>query len=631
MISLALSPVGSDPLVSALATMSKFFGIAASIVVVGALLAGGFLLEERAGELLPRAISLKRLALFAAGIWAVAAALNILVTVADILGPPLSSAFDFTTLRSFVTQITLGQYMFFQLLVAIFVIIMLPRIHRVSGAILLLVAVLIGIIAPIFQSHSASNGSHSLAIGSLVIHVVAISLWLGGVFALAVLDPQSRSRAVPRFSQLALWAAIAVVISGTANAWTRLNTTEAWQSSFAIVVILKIVLTGVLIFFGYKHRQNISRENNLVLNLTKFAKIVVIELSIMLIALALGSWLSFNPPPIGESSGEFDPAIAIAGLAMPAPPSLTRLLFSFEPDGLFIGLLVLTSVLYIRAIRILKKRGDVWPKNRTISFFVGILTINFATSGGYGVYAYFSFSHHMVAHMFLGMIAPIFIILSAPITLALRTLPIGRTHEERGVRGTLIAGLNSRLASFWVNPVVALLIFDGSLFGLYFTSLFGGMMQSHIGHFAMNIHFLLSGLLFFHVIIGVDPNPKRVPHLFRIVILFVAMSIHAFFSVALMSSSSLVDGGYFASLQRPWATDLMADQRLGGSIGWAMGEIPILLALVATFILWMRDDSRETRRIDRSEERMAAMGRPDELAEYNEYLTALAERDRRDN
>ncbi|MEY2768628.1 MAG: hypothetical protein RL359_264, partial [Actinomycetota bacterium] len=61
---------------------------------------------------------------------------------------------------------------------------------------------------------------------------------------------------------------------------------------------------------------------------------------------------------------------------------------------------------------------------------------------------------------------------------------------------------------------------------------------------------------------------------------------------------------------------------------WAMGEIPILLALVATFIQWMRDDSRETKRIDRNEARLAAMGEPDELAQYNAYLASLAEQDR---
>jgi putative copper resistance protein D len=105
------------------------------------------------------------------------------------------------------------------------------------------------------------------------------------------------------------------------------------------------------------------------------------------------------------------------------------------------------------------------------------------------------------------------------------------------------------------------------------------------------------------------------------------MSLHAFFSVALMSETTLIDLGYYGSLRTPWLPDLLADQRAGGTIGWAMGEIPILLALIATFVLWMRDDKRETVRIDRNEARLAAMGEPDELAQYNAFLNRLQERD----
>jgi putative copper resistance protein D len=106
------------------------------------------------------------------------------------------------------------------------------------------------------------------------------------------------------------------------------------------------------------------------------------------------------------------------------------------------------------------------------------------------------------------------------------------------------------------------------------------------------------------------------------------MSIHAFFSVALMSSSALLDNGYFAALERPWATDLLADQNLGGAIGWAMGEVPILLALLATFIQWTKADKKETGRIDRAAERAAAMGEDDDLAKYNKYLAQLNRGDR---
>jgi putative copper resistance protein D len=95
-----------------------------------------------------------------------------------------------------------------------------------------------------------------------------------------------------------------------------------------------------------------------------------------------------------------------------------------------------------------------------------------------------------------------------------------------------------------------------------------------------------------------------------------------------MSATTLPDGGYFAQLHRPWSTNLLTDQHMGGSLGWAMGEIPILIALIATFIQWVRDDSREAKRIDRASDRALAMGDQDELAKYNQYLLQLSEQDR---
>lgn len=236
----------------------------------------------------------------------------------------------------------------------------------------------------------------------------------------------------------------------------------------------------------------------------------------------------------------------------------------------------------------------------------------------------------MIAHMVIGMVAPIGLVLGAPITLALRTLPQGRTPDERGVRGMLIALLHSRYSIVLTNPITALALFDGSLFVLYFTDLFGNLMQSHVGHLFMNVHFLLAGYLFFYVIIGIDPNPRKVPHLFRIVILFAAMSIHAFFAISLLATTTLIDKGYYGSLNTPWLGDLLADQHAAGSIAWGMGEVPIILALIATFIQWMRDDSREAKRIDRNEARMAALGEPDELAQYNKYLSQLQSRDKKE-
>ena len=617
----------SQSLISGLFTVFKFTSITSSFLLVGALLAITFLTLDINGKVAQTNFQLRKLAAISSLIWMFSNITFIVLTLANILNSSISEVLQPNILRSFLTQVALGQYLFVQLLLSILISIIIPRFNSIGTGTFLLLATLLAIVIPVFQSHSASGGSHLMAIGSLAIHVIALALWVGGVFALAFLAPDTRAIAVPRFSVLALWAAIGVVLSGSANAFIRLNFKEAWSSSYANLVLVKVFLTAGLILIGYLHRKKL--KNLAELKGSKFLKLILVEVVIMTVSLVIGSRLASSQPPERESGLAVDSALSIVGIKTPQQPTLSRLLFGYEPDALMIGLLVIAVALYIKGVMVLTKRGDKWPIGRTISFAVGISAVDYATSGGLGLYAHFSFSWHMIAHMTLGMIAPIAIVLGAPITLALRTLPQGRNSEERGVRGTLLSALHSRYSSIIVNPVGALVIFDGSLFLLYFTSLFGTLMNTHAGHLFMNVHFLLAGFLFFHVIIGIDPNPKRPPFLVRIVTLLAAMSIHAFFSVALMSSSTLIDSGYFGSLQVPWVGDLLADQNKGGAIGWAMGEIPILIALVATFIMWTRDDAREARRIDRSAERMAAMGQPDELAQYNNYLQELADRERR--
>ena len=607
----------------------KFLNLLGSFATVGSLLAMAFLLLDSEGKLSTSGEKLRTFLKCSAAIWLVGALGSIIFTLAQILNSSLAVALDATVIRSFITQITLGQYLAFQAGIALIVLITAFKAHKILSLILLMIISIVGLVAPVFQSHAASGGSHSLVIGSLVIHVVGLSMWVGGILAIAMLSDTDRPIAVPRFSQLALWAAISVVISGAVNAWARLNFTSAWDSAYAYIVIAKVVATVALVALGYLHRKNLEKKDSI--NWAGFAKLLTTEAIIMVVTVAMGSWLSSTGSPDRPGVQKFNAALSVVGIETPPKPTLSRILWSYEPDALIIGILITLVALYVKGVMVLTKRGDKWPVGRTISFALGVAVIDFATSGGLGLYAHFSFSYHMMAHMLLGMIAPIFLVLGAPMTLALRTLPQGRNASERGVRGSLLAALHSKIGVFYTNPIVALLIFDGSLFGLYFTNLFADLMQSHIGHLIMSLHFLAAGFLFFFVIIGVDPNPRRIPHLVQMVVLFAAMSIHAFFSVALMSTTTLIDQGYFASLQTPWLTDLLADQKLGGAIGWSMGEIPILIALVATFINWLRDDTREAKRIDRNTARQAAMGQPDDLANYNRYLQELAQRDKNES
>jgi putative copper resistance protein D len=556
-------------------------------------------------------------------LWFLTSFFAVIFKVAQILDGSFIDALDGTTLTSYLTQTDLGKSMFVQVVLLAVVVIALPLFKRSLPLIVITAIALLALISPIFQSHSAANGSHTLAIGALVTHVIALSLWVGGLFGIVISPKDLRIPALYRFSVLALWAAIAVVISGVATAYTRLNERSAWNTQYAYVVIAKVILTIALFAMGYANRKALASRD--AMKLQELVRLIAVEAMVMATVVLMGSWLSQIQPPVGDTSN-LTAAQLIVGMKTPPPPSLWNIVMLYNPDALIIALLITAVALYIKGVVVLKKRGDSWPVGRTIAFSIGIALIDFATSGGLGVYALFSFEYHMMAHMLLGMIAPIGLVLGAPITLALRTLPQGREKSEHGVRALALTALHSRYSVILTNPITALALFDGSLFVLYFTNLFGNLMGNHAGHLFMNIHFILAGFLFFHVIIGIDPNPRKYPHIVRIVILFAAMSLHAFFSIALMSETTLIDGGYYGSLKTSWLPDLLQDQAMGGTIGWAMGEIPILLALIATFILWVRDDKRETVRIDRNEARLAAMGEPDELAQYNAYLNKLQER-----
>jgi putative copper resistance protein D len=606
-------------MIEVLAPLSKGLLQLSGVLSIGLLIAIAFLDKDIKGAV--SNFGLVKKAKLLISIWLLSLIFFLLIQIAYLLEQPLSASFDLTVIRSYLTQTSTGKSYLIQF-IGILILLVIP-LRKVLVTYLAILLGLGSLISPVFQSHGSASGNHGLAIGALVIHVIAISFWVGGLFGLTQLEKIQKVIALPRFSEIALWSAIAVATSGAATAFTRLDSIAAWQSKYGAITILKIFLTVILIGFGAIHRRWIIASD-----IPSVFRLVTAEIAVMFGTIFVGSWLSTTAPP--EREIVLTPGLLVTGIELPPEPTLSRILFSYEIDGLMLGLLIFIVALYIKGVIILSRRGVKWPVGRTIAFAAGVSAVDFATSGGLGLYSHFSFSAHMSAHMIIGMIAPIGIVLGAPITLALRTLPIGRDPQERGIRGSFIAFLHSRLGKFYTNPIVALAIFDGSLFALYFTPVFGSLMQGHTGHFIMSLHFLLAGFLFFQILIGIDPMPQKVPHLVKIIIIFAAMSIHAFFSISVMSASTLIDGGYFAQLERPWATDLLADQKLGGSIGWAMGEIPILLALLAVFIQWSRADKKEANRIDRAFDRASAMGEDDELAQYNRYLSELNKKDLRE-
>jgi hypothetical protein len=110
--------------------------------------------------------------------------------------------------------------------------------------------------------------------------------------------------------------------------------------------------------------------------------------------------------------------------------------------------LVLAAAAYLYGVHRLHARGDRWPVARSWLFCgAGLGSIALVTVSGLEAYDSTLLSAHMVQHMVLTMVAPIFLAVGAPLTLALRTLP------RRG-RRALLAVLHSLPVRVLTFPLV---------------------------------------------------------------------------------------------------------------------------------------------------------------------------------
>jgi putative copper resistance protein D len=221
------------------------------------------------------------------------------------------------------------------------------------------------------------------------------------------------------------------------------------------------------------------------------------------------------------------------------------------------------------------------------------------------------------------MLTPVLLVLGAPVTLALRALPAAGRDDPPGLREWLLAALHSRASRFLTNPIVATVLFVAGFYGLYFGGLFDAAAGNHAAHVAMNLHFLLSGYLFYWVVIGVDPTPRPIPPLGKLAMVFASLPLHAFFGVVVMGTKTVLAGDFYQSLKLYWHTDLLSDQQLGGGIAWSAGEVPLVLVLIALLLQWRRTDQRTATRLDRAADRDDDA----DLAAYNRMLAQLAKRE----
>lgn len=287
---------------------------------------------------------------------------------------------------------------------------------------------------------------------------------------------------------------------------------------------------------------------------------------------------------------------------------LTRWSFIPIPDVALIAV----AGLYFMGVVTLRERGDRWSWGRTSAFFGGLLVGAYAITGGLAAYDDVLFSAHMAQHMLLTMVAPPLLALGAPITLALRALPVRP-------RGWLNAVLQSGFGRVIANPGIGFALMAVSPFALYFSGLYPYTLEHPWAHDLAHLHFLTVGCIFFWPLLGIDPLPHRPPHWGRVLLLFLMLPFHAFLGLALMSGNTAIAAAEYTALGRTWGASPLSDQHTGGGIIWGTGDLLGAFLFLIVLVQWSRADDREARRTDR------ALDRDDNALEaYNARLAALA-------
>jgi putative membrane protein len=303
------------------------------------------------------------------------------------------------------------------------------------------------------------------------------------------------------------------------------------------------------------------------------------------------------------------------------PPSWARMFLPhLDPWSVLPVVALLAGVVYLVGVLRLRGQGVRWPWWRTASFVVGVLSLFAVTGTWLNGYSMELFSVHMAQHMVLSLITPLFLLVGAPVTLALRTLPRGK-GTAGAPRALLLEALHSRFARAISSPLFTVPLFIASLYGVYFTPLFDALMADPVGHQLMLAHFVVVGLLFFGPIVAADPWPRTIGYPARMLELLLPVPFHAFFGVAIMMAGSLVVET-FAGPPPGWGVDPLGDQGAAGGIAWSFGELPTVLVLAVVFFSWAGSEERRGRTIDRAAERTDDA----ELDAYNARLRAMAQR-----
>ncbi|MHB8730631.1 MAG: cytochrome c oxidase assembly protein [bacterium] len=253
-------------------------------------------------------------------------------------------------------------------------------------------------------------------------------------------------------------------------------------------------------------------------------------------------------------------------------PSATLHWTDWSTDPWIIASLVASCAAYLAIARRFPPRG-----RQPLAFWAGELTLIAALLSPLDAGAAYLFTLHMLQHMLLMLVAAALFALAVPPGL------IGWAYGRPALRRVLRA--------IW-SPAPAFVLFNGTLLAWHIPAAYDATLRIPWVHAVEHVSFLLSGLIFWGVIVSPAPALVRAPLGMRFALLIGADIVNFILGFLLTFAGHPFYAAYTA-VPRLWGLSALDDLRLGGVLMWVMGQmmylIPVLILL--NVILW-RDPGR---------------------------------------
>jgi putative copper resistance protein D len=446
-VTLALTGSGPQPTVPGLPSAGALtgwglpsvhlLGNLCALGCVGALLVGGVLAPAGSGPLAGSSSRATAAAACWACGWAVASALTVLLTVSDVEGAPVRQVLS-SGVATLAWALPQTRALLLVAVLAAVVSVLASRVRSVSGARCALAVALVAVVPPLYTGHSAHTTDHAVATGSLVVHVLAATVWIGGLLGIALHLRRAGSeqlRAVPRFSTLALVCFCAVAGSGVLAALARLGTSvPAWTSAYGAVLATKVVAVAGLGAFGWQHR----RRTMAALRGGRpgaFWRLATGELVLMAAVSGL--------------------AVALSRTAAPTPPADALVPFRlgwWQPDVLAIVLVLAALGMYLAgaraagALTFVRPGHPGWPAWRTASAVLAALVALVITGAPARPSSDVVVTVGVTQFLVLAVVVPVLVALAAPG----RLHRLVRAEEAQSTPGPLTRALGDPVNAFLV-------------------------------------------------------------------------------------------------------------------------------------------------------------------------------------